>query len=192
MHQRDPQQAHPHRYRDALTGLWTGHTFRGALQEALAREPAPAGTIAVCLVCLRNFRDVNEDEGFEAGDAALQAVARRLVDAVGSDGFVARIGGDQFGVLLEPIADDGDAADVAGILLAVVETPLSAAELPPSQLRLRGRSLLASVGAAVSAPGLSAEELWRRADEATCPAERGVGGRRSVLYGEVVPGAGQA
>ena len=194
MDRRDPAQSQRPGYRDALTGLWNRRVFQEALAEALAREPEPAGTIAVYLVCLRNFKNVNDDEGFEAGDAALQVVARRLADSVGSDGFVARVGGDQFTVVLDPVADARDAAAAAALLVETVEAPLASFELPPSLRRLTGRSLPATVGAALSAPGLSAEDLWRRADEASYPAERGrgrgAGGPRAVLYGE--DGAGGA
>ena len=123
-------------------------------------------------------------------------VARRLAKAVGSDGFVARIGGDQFTVVLEPFADAEDAAAAAALLLETVEAPLASTELPTAQRRLEGRTLLATVGAAVSTPGLTAEDLWRQADEASHPAERGlgrgVGGPRAVLFGEDgVGGAGR-
>ena len=174
------------RYRDPLTRLWNRRVFQEALDEALSREPKRAGTIAVYLICLRNFRSVNDEEGVEAGDAALQVVARRLADAVGSDGFVARIGGDQFMAMLDLIADSRDAAAAAALLLEAVEAPLTSSELPPARRRLAGRTLMATVGAAISAPGLTSDDLWRRADEATHPAEhgtgRGVGGPRAVLY----------
>jgi diguanylate cyclase (GGDEF)-like protein len=84
---------------DALTGLPNRKHFQRQLEVAM-RDPDESGPVAVVILDLDGFKDVNDTLGHHQGDVVLAEVARRLVESLGSDGFVARLGGDEFAVLL--------------------------------------------------------------------------------------------
>lgn len=82
---------------DILTGLANRARFYRSVDEALAKS-AP---VAVVMIDLDGFKDVNDTLGHTVGDDILCEVARRLESTLGSRGLVARIGGDEFGLLLQ-------------------------------------------------------------------------------------------
>ncbi len=85
---------------DALTGLPNRKHFQLRLTEALAEAPDPTGSLAVVILDLDGFKDVNDTLGHHQGDLVLAQVADRLARSLGSDGFVSRLGGDEFAILL--------------------------------------------------------------------------------------------
>jgi diguanylate cyclase (GGDEF)-like protein len=87
---------------DATTALPTRANFLGKLQAAIdeSRRTDIAGPLAVMLVDLDRFKMVNDSLGHQVGDAILREVARRLEIIVGSQGMVARMGGDEFLVMV--------------------------------------------------------------------------------------------
>lgn len=87
-------------YYDSLTGLPNRAYFRDSLREALLDLSGHPNPVAVIVFSLDRFKDVNDSLGLAAGDRLLQTVARCLVETVGKDGFVARMTGDEFGVLV--------------------------------------------------------------------------------------------
>ncbi len=97
---------------DPLTGLPNRAVFRDRLEQALLRLASRRGSLAVLLVDLDDFRTVNDTLGHAAGDELLEAVGRRLRGALGAGDTLARLGADEFAVLLELPGDDG--ADGAG------------------------------------------------------------------------------
>ena len=84
-------------YSDQLTGLPNRLTFNRRLRRAL-RDDAP---VAVLLLDLDGFKQVNDRFGHATGDRLLTGIAERMRDAIGGDGMIARLGGDEFAVLVD-------------------------------------------------------------------------------------------
>src|SRR6185295_10387026 len=104
---------------DALTGLPNRAMFEERAREAVARAQRRGETAALLFLDMDNFKDVNDSLGHEVGDALLRATAERLRGCVRGEDFVARIGGDEFCVLLQGLAEPREAA---GVAQKVVET----------------------------------------------------------------------
>ena len=102
--------------RDPLTGL----PNRRALDELALDADAPLG---VLYVDLDGFKPVNDEHGHGTGDLVLQVVAARLAGAVRADDVVARMGGDEFGIVC-PGADRAEVATLAARLIATVAEPI--------------------------------------------------------------------
>ncbi|MCW3839195.1 EAL domain-containing protein [Micromonospora yasonensis] len=83
-------------YSDQLTGLPNRLTFTRRLRRALR----DGGRVAVLLLDLDGFKQVNDRFGHAAGDRLLNSIAERMRDSVGTDGMIARLGGDEFAVLV--------------------------------------------------------------------------------------------
>ena len=109
---------------DPLTGLANRVHFRQVLDDRLADGHAAWSQVAVLLIDLDRFKEVNDTLGHDAGDVLLQQVGPRLSGALGGDGLVARLGGDEFGVLLEG-TDEADALRRAGAIVAGLEPPFT-------------------------------------------------------------------
>jgi diguanylate cyclase (GGDEF)-like protein len=154
---------------DPLTGLANRALFQDRVARALGRAARQPAAAAVLYLDLDDFKRVNDTLGHAAGDALLAAVADRLLNATRGCDTVARLGGDEFAVLLDHVADPGDALTVVDRVLAALARPVAvgAAHLVPR----------ASVGVAHAAPGMSADDLVRDADVAMYHAKRrGAGG----------------
>lgn len=106
---------------DILTGLANRGRFFRHVEEALARPLAAA----VVMIDLDGFKDVNDTLGHAVGDDILREVARRLTSAVGDRGTAARIGGDEFAILLPEIADLNRASAVADAVCAGIAKPIA-------------------------------------------------------------------
>jgi diguanylate cyclase (GGDEF)-like protein/PAS domain S-box-containing protein len=146
-------------FHDSLTGLPNRALFLDRLSHGLARRRRFRGPLAVLFVDLDDFKTVNDSLGHAAGDDLLKAVAARLAEALRSGDTIARMGGDEFAVLVED-ANGRDAPErVAQRLLAALQAPFSVND---SDLFVR-----ASVGLTVSTTrNDSAEEMLRNADTA--------------------------
>jgi len=153
-------------FRDPLTGLANRAPFQDRLAHAVALQSRDARTIAVLVIDLDDFKLVNDSLGHFAGDAVLNAVAERLLKAVGPDDMVARVGGDEFAVLIE----DGPEPPliVAHRIFDVFEQPFT---VDGQDVYMRP-----SVGVAFGAPGGdpadAAETLLKQADLAMYTAKR--------------------
>lgn len=86
---------------DPLTGLLDRRTFERHLRVALVTACAGFTRHALCYLDLDQFRAVNHTCGHGVGDRMLVGVAARIRDTVGDSGVVARVGGDEFAVLLK-------------------------------------------------------------------------------------------
>src|SRR5687768_1023364 len=100
-------------HHDTLTGLPNRAMFQERAREAVAHARRHDKTAAVLFIDLDNFKQVNDGLGHDVGDGLLKVIASRLRACVRGDDFVARIGGDEFCVLLQDIADPREAAAVA-------------------------------------------------------------------------------
>jgi diguanylate cyclase (GGDEF)-like protein/PAS domain S-box-containing protein len=149
---------------DGLTGLANRTLLHTRIQQALPTEYGESPPLAVLLLDLDRFKGINDTLGHQVGDVLLQQIARRLQGAVRASDLVARIGGDEFAVLL-PGANATGAAFVAESLVRVLQAPFI----------LEGQPLDvdASIGIALSpAHGQDADALLRCADVAMYQAKR--------------------
>src|SRR3954463_11442600 len=104
-------------HHDTLTGLPNRAMFSERAREAVAHARRHQKTAALLFIDLDNFKTVNDTLGHEVGDALLKIISSRLRASVRGDDFIARIGGDEFCVLLQEITDPREAAAVAQKLL---------------------------------------------------------------------------
>jgi diguanylate cyclase (GGDEF)-like protein/PAS domain S-box-containing protein len=109
---------------DALTALPNRLLFRDRLDTALAHARRSGRVMGVMFIDLDNFKDINDTLGHLFGDAVLKEVASRLQNALRESDTVARLGDDEFAILVEGIADMRDVDRVAAKLLNGVAAPL--------------------------------------------------------------------
>jgi diguanylate cyclase (GGDEF)-like protein len=144
---------------DALTGLPNRTRFAQRVQTAITDRGAGGGVVAVLLLDLDRFKEVNDTLGHHIGDELLQEVGARLVTTLRPQEMVARLGGDEFAILLPDVADVDAAEAFARTIRATLEQPFT---MGPLTLVV-GTSL----GIAVSpAHGELATGLLQRADVA--------------------------
>jgi len=146
-------------FHDSLTGLPNRALFLDRLSHGLTRRRRFRGPLAVLFVDLDDFKTVNDSLGHAAGDDLLKAVAERLSATLRGGDTIARMGGDEFAVLVEDATGRDAPEKVAQRLLAALEPPFT---VNSSELFVR-----ASVGLTVSTTRSdSAEEMLRNADTA--------------------------
>src|SRR4051812_28477478 len=112
-------------HHDTLTGLPNRAMFAERAREAVAHARRHDKTAALLFLDLDNFKQINDTLGHEVGDSLLKQIAARLRSAVRGDDFVARIGGDEFCVLLQDIPEPREAASVAQKLVLELGKPYS-------------------------------------------------------------------
>ena len=110
---------------DSLTDLPNRGLFMDRLRSGIARSRRNNQPLALLFVDLNDFKPVNDRHGHQVGDRLLRMVARRLVAAVREVDTVARVGGDEFAVILEAIADATDAKAVAAKITESIGEPFS-------------------------------------------------------------------
>jgi diguanylate cyclase (GGDEF)-like protein len=163
---------------DPLTGLANRTLFMRRVEASLAR---PTGMATVLFLDLDDFKAINDRAGHAAGDAVLVAAAGRIEAAVRPVDVAARMGGDEFAVLLEDV-DDHHGEQVAGRILDLFAEPVT----------VDGEStwVRSSVGiATVAAGSLHADELLRQADIAMYRAKEAGKSQVRVWFPEMQPGA---
>jgi diguanylate cyclase len=110
---------------DALTGLPNRVLLEDRMQQAIAHTDRDRQLFALMVCDLDRFKVINDSMGHRVGDALLQDVAHRLVAVVRNIDTVARIGGDEFVVILSPIADRAYAEGVAERALQAFHSPVA-------------------------------------------------------------------
>jgi len=144
---------------DTLTGLASRLVLKDQLDDDLKRAGRDKNGLALLMVDLDKFKNINDTFGHQAGDEVLRVTAQRLRDAVRASDTVVRLGGDEFVVLLPEIRD----FEAVELVAATVVSSLS---LP---VRFAGAEMEVSVtvGAGTAFAGeTDAEELLRNADAA--------------------------
>jgi diguanylate cyclase (GGDEF)-like protein len=119
---------------DPLTGLKNRSGFDEEVRRVIARGNGKP--FAILALDLDRFKAVNDQHGHAAGDAVLQAVARRFSDRVGKEGTVARLGGDEFSILLTGAFSRERLVELAEGLVRDAQVPIAY----DSQLLLIGGS----------------------------------------------------
>ena len=166
---------------DPLTGLPNRMLLLDRIGSAIDRG-ARTGTAAVVMFCdLDGFKDVNDSGGHAAGDAVLVEVARRLRAILRTDDFIARVGGDEFVLVLDAQMDDpaSDADGLAGSVAARIKAALS------SVIEFEGQQyeVSASIGMVLARRGATAQDVLRDADSAMYRAKQ-TGKDRVELFDE--------
>jgi diguanylate cyclase (GGDEF)-like protein len=151
-------------YYDSLTGLPNRLLFMEHLRQSLRRAHRDGHRVAICLMDLDEFKQINDTLGHNSGDQLLKIVARRLTERLRS-GTVARIGGDEFAFVLSDFSGVDSPARVAQGLLSEITRPYT--------LRDQEIFISASVGIAIyPADGRELETLVKNADTAMFHAKR--------------------
>ncbi|MDX5445812.1 MAG: EAL domain-containing protein [Zoogloeaceae bacterium] len=167
-------------YFDTLTALPNRRMLQQELPKALARARRSGLHGALMFVDLDRFKGINDARGHDTGDALLEEVARRLVRGVREGDTVARIGGDEFVVLVTGVSPDAAAA--ARQIHAMAEK-LRATLARPYELEGQLFSSSASIGVAMlPQPEQTADDLLRAADIAMYRAK--TSGRNQVAFFE--------
>ncbi|MDR7868991.1 MAG: diguanylate cyclase [Sporomusaceae bacterium] len=144
---------------DALTRLPSRVLFQEYLNRAIARAEKEHCLVALLFIDLDWFKAVNDHGGHAAGDAVLAETGQRLLACIKDEGIVARIGGDEFVVLLEQVVSRAAAVQLAEKILAAMGEPF----------RVRGESLVigASIGISIYPfHGENIDTLLKNADAA--------------------------
>ena len=169
--------------RDGLTDLYNRRAFDELLVQALAREDRQKGRLALILLDLDHFKKLNDTYGHPAGDAALRACAKVLLQHLRKGDLAARYGGEEFVVIL-PGTDEEGALHLAERVRGAIEK---------HRLIFEGAriELSASVGASVwPAAGQEPDALVAAADRALYAAKQA--GRNRVVAASRTPSAASA
>jgi diguanylate cyclase (GGDEF)-like protein len=142
---------------DPLTGLPNRLLFRDRVGQALLACHRAGGRVAVLVMDLDRFKEVNDTLGHHSGDALLTELGSRLMGALRESDTIARLGGDEFAVLLPDQADPLGLPHVMERIRQTVEKPILVQDLP--------LAIEASVGVAFYPDhGSGVDELLQRAD----------------------------
>ncbi len=160
---------------DPLTDLPNRQLLETTLQLALERAKVDGSSVGLCFIDLDGFKQVNDTLGHAAGDRVIVTVAERIRASIRKGDLAARVGGDEFVVVLDPVADTGHALTVATRLRdALTRVSTRAGDLTCG----------ASVGLAVSEPGDTVSTLLSRADAAMYRAKARAGSGVELETGE--------
>ncbi len=157
---------------DELSGLANRERFHNLVDEMIEAARRTSAGFGVILIDLDHFKEVNDTLGHDYGDALLKELGPRLAACVGANGMVARMGGDEFGVLPGICTDDPERlSEIAGELLACIRRPFVAEEL--------SIEVDASIGIArFPRDGEDVQTLVRRADVAMYAAKDAQSGHK--------------
>ncbi len=172
------EQLHHQALHDPLTGLPNRALFLDRLRQALARAEGQS-PVAVLLLNLDRFTLVNDSLGHAAGDELLRVMARRLAAALPPTATLARFGGDEFALLMEPPTSTTSALTVAERLRVALAAPVALAGHELAVSASLGIALSDALAAAEASAW--AEALLRAAAVAVTRAKAGGGGRAVVF-----------
>jgi diguanylate cyclase (GGDEF)-like protein/PAS domain S-box-containing protein len=122
------EQLHHQAFHDLLTGLPNRALFMDRLERALTRANRRASKVAVLFTDLDNFKVVNDSLGHKVGDQMLVAVAERLKTCLRSEDTAARIGGDEFTILVDDISSVGEVVHIAERITEILRPPFALEE----------------------------------------------------------------
>ncbi|MEI6620421.1 MAG: diguanylate cyclase [Actinomycetes bacterium] len=145
---------------DPMTGILNRAAFEIEVSSALARAERYTNRCALLFADIDDFKVINDTFGHAVGDMALDTLVRRIQTTLRDVDTVGRLGGDEFGILMDQVRTREDALLTIHHIEAVLREPIIVAEGQSFQLRL-------SIGAAVyPEDGVDFDDLSRRADAA--------------------------
>ena len=153
----EDQLSHMAQY-DQLTGLPNRYLLHDRLQLAYQRTARESKQLAVLYLDVDDFKSINDALGHAAGDALLKQFGERLKVQVRASDTVARVGGDEFVVLMEGLFSLDDLRNVAGKIIEAMQPPFALSDRPVH--------VSASIGIATSPPSTTWEEVLHAADSA--------------------------
>ncbi|HEX3334515.1 MAG TPA: EAL domain-containing protein [Acidimicrobiales bacterium] len=151
-------------FHDALTRLANKSLFQDRLKHALSRQSRTGTHLAVLFLDLDDFKTVNDSLGHGEGDQLLRMVATKLLDLLRPADTAARMGGDEFAVLIEDLPSADAATELAQRILDALR--------PPVRLGTKSVSAACSIGIACDEEGITSEQLLRNADIAMYQAKK--------------------
>jgi diguanylate cyclase len=154
-------------YQDPLTLLPNRYVFEQRLEAAVARAERDGSRLALLFIDLDGFKPINDSFGHSSGDTVLHAVGERLRAIARQGDTMARVGGDEFLMLLEGAPDEGSAALVASRVLATLSQPYSLGE--------KEVTVSCSIGIVFYPDGGTRSKLIAHADAAMYSAKRAGG-----------------
>jgi diguanylate cyclase (GGDEF)-like protein len=161
-------------YYDALTGLANRSLFLERVAQYMRSAAAGGHKLAIGLIDLERFKNINDSLGRPAGDALLKQVAEWLTRAMGDASLVARMGADHFAVVLPEVKADGN-------LVRLIEKTMTAFLEHPFRLKDAEFRLAFKMGAALFPDdGVDADTLFKNAEAALKKAK--AGGDRYLFY----------
>ena len=161
---------------DPLTGLPNRRELENRLKDAMLNVATDETSVYVLYMDLDNFKPINDDLGHDVGDQVLQEVARRLQSAVRRGDTVARVGGDEFVVVLQRMESHAVVVSIVESILASMKEPMVAGE--------HGLNIGISIGCAHHpCDGTEITDLLKHADAAMYRAKRSKAGY--AFYGEL-------
>ncbi|QBM74608.1 EAL domain-containing protein [Sphingomonas sp. AAP5] len=167
---------------DGLTGLANRQRLRLSLEQTLSASSVAPRTSALLLLDLDRFKAVNDTLGHHTGDALLKQVAQRLQRAIGGNGLVGRLGGDEFQVILPNETDRTRLGDLARRVIFDLSQPYT--------IEGSAISIGCSIGVAIAPEdGHDAETLVRNADLALYAAKGDGRGIHRFFRPEMLAGA---
>ncbi|WP_296529514.1 GGDEF domain-containing protein [Rhodoferax sp.] len=159
---------------DPLTQLPNRRLLNDRLSQTLARARRAQSRMALMFIDLDKFKAINDQHGHEAGDWVLQTVAQRIKSCLRASDTAARVGGDEFLVILPDIQSSEDALAVAEKIRMELQQPF----VSPNQLLLHASS---SIGVAIYPDHANTEQdLLRLGDRAMYRAKT-LGGNAALL-----------
>ncbi len=159
---------------DPLTGLPNRSLFAEFAEAVLARAKRKSTRAALMFIDLDDFKEVNDRCGHEAGDDALRTVAMRFSNVVRSSDSLARIGGDEFVVMVEDVDDTQAVVTLANRLISMLDEPIETGD--------RRSRIGASIGISLYPDhGKDVRSLINYADKAMYSAKREGGNRHGFF-----------
>lgn len=167
---------------DTLTGLPARALLHDHLQTGLERARRFKKGLALLMLDLDNFKQINDSYGHDCGDQVLRITAQRLSSIVRKTDSVARMGGDEFIVLLNDLVNPGQAELVAAKVVASLSRPVHIGKLEVA--------VSASVGVCtISDESIDADALLKRVDTAMYQAKAYGRGCFQVFTDDLIPAA---
>lgn len=149
---------------DPLTGLANRALLEDRIERALHRRRRLGETVALLLFDLDRFKSVNDTRGHSAGDDLLKQVSRRLDTRLRDLDTLARIGGDEFAILIGDPKNAHDVAEVCRVVQSAIQQPVD--------VESKRTCVTASIGAVLASDDDTASELLRKADITMYEAKR--------------------
>lgn len=170
---------------DDLTTLPKRALFDSYLQQ-VTENTTPGQRVALLFIDLDRFKTINDSFGHAAGDAALVAVASRIRAQLRDGDMAARVGGDEFAVLLASLRSVDDAIDIAKRMIVAMQAPIDLADGQRIPVSI-------SIGVAVMPDhAVDISALMRAADAAMYRAKRQLGGAWRMVLAATIPSPDEA